>query len=73
MVERANIVLACLAGQGNDEIAARLRLQANTVGIWRKHFVALGIMGLHDKARSGKPPTYDPRELRTHPQAAIKY
>ena len=64
LVERANIVLACLAGQRNDEIAARLQLQANTVGIWRKRFVALGIMGLHDKARSGKPPTYDPRELR---------
>ena len=35
MVERARMVLACLHGQRNDEIAAELGVRPNTVGQWR--------------------------------------
>jgi len=64
LVERARIVLACLAGERNDQIAARLHLQAATVALWRKRFFAGGIAALNDLPRSGKPPIYDKLDLR---------
>ena len=64
LVQRAKIVLGCLAGERNDQIAARMDLQANTVATWRRRFLTDGIKGLHDRARSGKPPKYIASELR---------
>lgn len=65
IVERARIVLGCIAGERNDQIAARLHVQAATVALWRKRFHAGGIAALHDLARPGKPPTYNKADLRT--------
>ncbi len=56
--ERARIVLACLRGQRNDEIASEMGLRPNTVGQWRQRFAADGIAGLRDKPRPGKPAKY---------------
>ena len=39
-VERAKIILACLEGKQNEEVAASLGLRPNTVGDWRKRFAA---------------------------------
>ena len=39
LVERAQIVLACLSGKRNDEIAAEMKLRPNTVGVWRNREV----------------------------------
>lgn len=64
LVERAQIVLGCLAGDRNDQIASRMGLQSNTVATWRKRFLGGGIKALEDKARSGKPPTYIASDLR---------
>ena len=64
MVERAKVILGCLAGLRNDEVAAELGLQAATVGLWRRRFVSEGLAGLRDRARPGKPPIYPARELR---------
>lgn len=64
IVERAQIVLGCLAGERNDQIAARMHLQVVTVALWRKRFLDGGIAALSDRPRSGKPPTYDRIELR---------
>jgi len=64
MVERAKIVLGCLAGRRNKELAAELGIQAATVGTWRKRFATEGISGLHDRSRPGKPPVYSLPELR---------
>lgn len=63
LVERARIVLACLQGKRNDEVARELGIRPNTVGQWRQRFAARGIAGLHDKPRSGKPAKYG-TELR---------
>ncbi|MDR2155217.1 MAG: helix-turn-helix domain-containing protein, partial [Burkholderiaceae bacterium] len=38
MAERARIVLACLGGKRNDEIAREMGLRPNTVGRWRQRF-----------------------------------
>lgn len=64
LVERARIVLSCLAGERNDQIAARMHLQAATVALWRKRFLEGGIGALGDRPRPGKPPTYDRVDLR---------
>jgi transposase len=64
LVERANIIMGCLAGERNDQIAARMKLLPNTVAVWRKRFIAQGLAGLHDHARSGKPPIYVASQLR---------
>lgn len=63
MVERAKIVLGCLAGKRNDMVASELGIRSGTVGAWRKRFAREGIAGLSDRARPGKPPTY-PADLK---------
>lgn len=63
LVERARIVLLCLEGKQNDEVARELSVRPNTVGLWRKRFSENGVAGLRDRARSGKPATYG-TELR---------
>ena len=65
LVERARIVLACLAGGRNDQIAEKLSVQAATVALWRDRFYASGLAGLADLPRPGKPPIYDKIDLRT--------
>lgn len=64
LVERAQIILACLSGKRNDEVAAEHGTQAGTVGTWRKRFAAEGLAGLYDKPRSGKPAKYAAAELK---------
>ena len=56
--ERARIVLACLQGKRNDEVAREMGLRPNTVGQWRQRFAAGGIAGLRDQPRPGKPAKY---------------
>jgi len=63
MAERASIVLACLQGKRNDDIARDMGLRPNTVGQWRRRFAARGIAGLRDEPRPGKPAKYG-AELR---------
>ena len=58
MAERARIVLACLRGMRNDEVAREIGVRANTVGQWRRRFAERGIAGLCDAPRSGKPTKY---------------
>ena len=62
-VERAKIIIGCLAGRRNDEVAAEFGVQAATVGTWRRRFASEGLAGLRDRPRSGKP-AVSPAELR---------
>jgi transposase len=52
---RAQIVLACAAGQSNSDIAAALRITRQTAGRWRRRFVAKRLDGLIDEPRPGTP------------------
>lgn len=58
IAERARIVLACLQGKRNAEVASEIGVRPNTVGQWRRRFAARGIAGLRDEPRSGKPTKY---------------
>ena len=59
ILQRAQIVLACGAGETNTAIAKRMGLTGMTVGKWRKRYRALGLEGLHDDLRPGRPRTYE--------------
>ncbi|HEX5413040.1 MAG TPA: IS630 family transposase [Terriglobia bacterium] len=59
-VERARIILACLQGKENQQVAHEVGTSIPTVSKWRRRFAQHGVEGLRDGARSGKPPTYGP-------------
>jgi transposase len=54
---RCRIVLACVDGDTNVAIAARLGVNRATVSKWRNRFVELRLNGLHDEPRPGAPRT----------------
>jgi transposase len=55
LAQRARIVLMCATGQSNDAVAKHLGVIRQTVGRWRKRFVAHRADGLLDKPRPGAP------------------
>src|ERR1700683_3679353 len=55
LAQRSRIVLAAADGASNQEIAAKVKIPAVTVGKWRRLFAAHGIEGLRDAPRSGRP------------------
>jgi transposase len=58
MVERAQIILGCLAGKRVKEVARSCRTRPNTVIKWRQRFAARGLAGLLDAPRPGAKPVY---------------
>lgn len=56
-VDRARIILACLANDKQSEVAADLGTRPNTVNKWRNRFAERGLAGLEDAPCSGKPKT----------------
>ncbi len=57
LATRARIVLACAEGLDNKDVAARLDINAATVGKWRGRFLDLRLDGLADEPRPGAPRT----------------
>jgi len=56
---RSRIVLAAAAGQSDSAIARELRVNRNTVVLWRTRFVREGLDGLWEVAPGrGRKPTY---------------
>ncbi|MCH9679841.1 MAG: helix-turn-helix domain-containing protein [Deltaproteobacteria bacterium] len=56
---RARIVLRCLEGLTNLEVANKEGVTSVTVGKWRRRFRTLGPCGLRDAPRSGGPRIID--------------
>jgi len=59
MVERARIIIGCLAGRRVREIARQCQTRPNTVIKWRQRFVGQGVKGLRDAPRPGAQRRYD--------------
>jgi len=59
IVQRAQIVLACAAGDTNTAVAKRFAVRGSMVGKWRQRYLDQGIEGLHDELRPGRPRTYE--------------
>lgn len=57
--ERARIVLAVAEGAGTSATADRLGVSRPTVIKWRDRFRAMGLAGLEDEPRSGRPKQVD--------------
>lgn len=55
LARRARIVLAAAEGLENKAIVARLGVDANTVGKWRRRFAERRCAGLYDEPRPGAP------------------
>ncbi len=78
---RARIVLACRRLRSNREVAARLRVTAQTVGKWRARFQARRLEGLLDEPRSGAPRSISDamveavlaKTLHEHPPGAARW
>ena len=65
LVLRAKIVLLAAAGQANNDIAARLGTDRQTVGRWRRRFALRRLPGIfQDAPRSGRRPTRRDRVAR---------
>jgi len=60
MVERAQMILGCLAGRRVKDVAAACHTRPNTVIKWRQRFAQPGLVGLRDAPRPGARPVYGP-------------
>src|SRR5882757_7685747 len=58
MIERARIILGCLAGQRVKEVARVCHTRPNTIIKWRQRFAQHGLAGLRDAPRPGAKPLY---------------
>ncbi len=63
LAQRARIVLGCLEGHSNLEVARIERVTNVTVGKWRRRFGAQGLAGLRDAPRSGGPRIIDDEQV----------
>ena len=72
VVQRAHIVLACAAGESNSSIAKRLGLTRVTVGKWRLRYHQLGLPGLHDELRPGRPRLHQDERVAEVINAALQ-
>jgi hypothetical protein len=55
--QRAHIVLLAADGLPNTQIATIVGLNKNQVGMWRNRYATLGLAGLRDLRRPGRPRT----------------
>jgi transposase len=61
--ERARIVLAIADGAGTSATGRMVGVSRPTVIKWRERFLALGLDGLDDRPRSGRPKTIDDAQI----------
>src|SRR3954468_2810530 len=61
--ERARVVLAIAGGAGTSATARLVGVSRPTVIKWRDRFLANGLAGLDDQARSGRPKTIDDAQI----------
>jgi len=64
-VMRARIVLECAKGLDNQDVAEDLGTTGQTVGKWRRRFIADGLEGLFDAPRLGAPRSVSDERVAT--------
>lgn len=65
IVRRARIALLADEGQNNKQIAAELRTSHVTVGQWRQRVLDLGLAGLQETPRPGRPKSLPVDKVQT--------
>jgi transposase len=58
VAQRIRVVLLAAAGTSNRAIAAATGMHYNRVGVWRRRYSMLGLAGLEDEERTGRPSVY---------------
>jgi transposase len=58
MSDRASIILSLVKGNNVSQVAKEMKVNPNTVTLWRNRFIAEGIPGLYERPRPGKPVQY---------------
>jgi transposase len=64
VARRARIALLAAEGQDSNQIASALGTSPVTVGLWRQRFIDLGLAGLEEAPRPGRPSQVDPEKAR---------
>jgi|SRR5690242_9823156 len=72
MVRRARIALLAAEGQDNRQIAAVLDTSHVTVGHWRQRVLDLGLAGLQDAPKSGRPPRLPSAKVQIALQEVVR-
>lgn len=70
-VTRARIIWYARQGENVPEIARRLDLCEKTTRMWLKRFNELGLKGLEESPRSGRPPVYSAQQVAVVIQTAL--
>ena len=65
LVRRAKIILFAADGLSNKDIAVRVGVSGAVVSMWRRRFLAQGLMGLYDEPRPGGPRTISDEQVAT--------
>jgi transposase len=65
IVRRVRIALLAAAGKDNKQIAAELGTSHVTVGQWRQRVLDLGLAGLQEAPRSGRPKSLPAHKIQT--------
>ncbi len=63
LVTRAKIVLHSANGLGSNDIAKLCDVSPQTVSHWRRRYRTLGVAGLHDELKSGRPRSIDDEQV----------
>src|SRR5262245_9405668 len=63
IVRRARIALLAAEGKDNNQIAAQLHTSHVTVGLWRQRILDLGLVGLGEAPRPGRPSRLQPTQI----------
>lgn len=58
VAQRARIVLLAAEGRSNRDIGALVGMHYNQVAVWRRRYALMGLGGLADDPRPGRPPVY---------------
>jgi transposase len=58
VAQRARIVLLAAEGHSNVDIGELVGMHYNQVAVWRRRYSLMGLAGLNDDPRPGRPPVY---------------
>ncbi len=72
LVRRAQAILRLAAGESFAATSRAVGLRVRHVRKWATRFVAEGLAGLQDRARSGRPPVFSPGGGTARRQAGVR-
>ncbi len=72
LAERAQMILLCGDGLTAIDVSQRLSKRLGSIQKWRKRYLELGLSGLEDQPRSGRPRRLSPSKVRKILKATVQ-